>query len=103
MDRTKVMTDSARPSWVLLSYSFLVLSLPSDEANFKYFLDQSDTTAIMNLVYQKFSTETIWFLYHNQGEGTFNYKNDGAELLFKTWTKALVVHGLLINIFFPNG
>lgn len=59
MVRTKVTMHSARPSWVLLSYSLLVLSPPRDEANFNYFLDQSDTTAIINLVYQKFSTETI--------------------------------------------
>lgn len=51
--RPKVITDSARPCSVLLSYSLLVLSPPTDEANFNYFLDQPDTTAIMNSVYKK--------------------------------------------------
>lgn len=51
MVRTKVTMVSGRPSWVLLSYSFLILYPSSDETKRNYFLDQSDTTAILNLVY----------------------------------------------------
>lgn len=59
MVRTRVMMDSARPAWVLLSYSLLVLSPPSDDDNCSFFLDQSDTAAIINLVYQKLTTGII--------------------------------------------
>lgn len=59
MVRTRVTMDSARPTWVLLSYNILVLSPPSDDDNCRFFLDQSDTAAIINLVYQKLTTGII--------------------------------------------
>lgn len=97
------MMDCARPTRVLLSYSLLMLSSPSDEDNFYYFLDRPNTTAIQNSAYQIFSTKINLFLCHSQARGTFNQKENGAELLSQTWTKALGVNGLFINIFFSNG
>lgn len=88
MVRTKVTIVRGRPSWVLLSYNFLMLCPSSDKAKMNYFLDQSDTTAILNLVYLKFSTEPVWFSCPSQGGGTFSQKEDEDESLSKTWMKA---------------